>query len=919
MIRIIVAPHPMTEGIDHLNDQGDMLTAMRLTEVMEKEWAVDAHFYCYAPVNPNGVDLASIKETEAWPRINKPCLGQIRQAGGDLRTNLFTFDYDNNQNVDEQVLRDAGWGGNRKKLPKLPWTPKLMEDFAEKLVKARAYFEDHNVARANYVYTTRNGARFVHVLSEGIPVDQSEDYLRGLFEVYARAGLVMDPACQDWTRCFRLPRVARDGAPTWTSPFFRCVNQVEEFLDVDGIEPIKKAAASEYAEIKELDIPLPTPDEAMRLLEMVKDNRVLMTTAHKTAKKILKNMESFPIIFEHQPLATTGTRDHTLMKIVGQVATYLHAYNEHERINLFTPQHAYALLLPAVQDLDPDAGTPSWEHSLWSKVLRCWAREEAKAVLVRRRSEEQEDQVVDKIQTMLEGVRRWAPSISHLSHEQALEMLTQILLVGTPSGTYHILQPDGYYTEYGVRSSHVKATIRELGMNDVIQFERFDGGRVVKNNPEDLLTEHGTIVSRVIGRIAVDGAFVDNLRTRDATLVLPMFRRVNMEPKFNENVDRWLRQLVESGDDYLRLCKWIGYALDFEGGPICALSLAGPPSVGKKLLARGLSEAVNTATAASGFDMVQNFNVMLSRTPFLVVDEGLPGRLPGGMDIADKFRQLVAGETIVVNEKYQTPMTINNPLRIIFTANNHEVIQQLTKHRDLSPDDQHALGIRILHFEAQHAAAQYLACPDSNNPDFGGLAFTRGWIAGDAGQPSDYIVARHFLWLYANRANYGSPEPRYLVEGSIDSRIMQEMATNSGCAPDVIETILSMIEDIRANLDGISIDMEGGRLYVTSAGILSYFRSDLAAARRILDNRKIAGVLKSLALQNPEHATTRITRAGNERKFRWWMLDTVRLLKFAVDNGMKYTKLEALVRTTHGDTLVDSWLNEKEREVPDGR
>lgn len=908
MIRISVTPSHRVDGINHLEDRAPILKVFDLAHAMREEWAEDAHFFCYGPIDPEGNDASALGATSDWPRINKPCLPHIRKIGGDVQANIIVYDYDLNMNVDEQVLRDHGWEGQRRKLPKIVWTPSLIEMWAAQLEKTRAYFAEKGVAWANYIYTTKHGARYIHVLAEGVPVDVAEGYIRGLAEVYRAAGVVMDPACFDWSRLFRLPKVLRDGAATWTSPFFHLISQFDELLAVDGIDPVGKQTASEYAEIRELDIPLPSPDEAMGLLETVDGkNKVVPTQAHKQAKKLLSGQDSFPVLFEGQPLGATGLRDQTLMRMVGQVSTYLYAYNLREGRDAFRPQHVYALFLPSVQDLEPDSGTPSWEHSAWSKILRCWAREEAKATVQKRASEEAADEVEDKIESMLEGAQLWAPSLADQSRSPALAMLSRILIVGTPSGHFYIMGSDGYYRPQAVRQSHLRAVIREMGLDDLIQFQHFENGRLVKLTAEDLLMQHGTVVTGTVGRVAVDGAHIENMGTSDATMIVPIFRRrTDIEPRYDERVDKWLRLLVESPDDYLRLCKWLAYALDFEGGPICALSISGPPSVGKKLLARGLSETVNTTIAASGFDMVQSFNTTLGRTPFLVIDEGLPSRVPGGLDIADKFRQIVSGETITINEKYQAPIQVNNPMRVLFTANNHSVIKQLTKHRDLSPDDQQAIGIRIMHFEAQHAAATYLACPDTGRPDFGGLAFTRGWIAGDAGQSSDCIVARHLLHLYVNRADYGPPEQRLLVEGNAESDVVQEMATSSGIAPDVIETIICIIEDSRSNFDGLAINIERGEAFVTTAAILNYYRSDLVTSRRLLDNNKIAEVLKSLSLRVPDNATWQITCTGNKRRYRWWQLDVTRLYKFAVEAGMKHNNLEDLMRARFGDRITDA-------------
>ena len=53
----------------------------------------------------------------------------------------------------------------------------------------------------------------------------------------------------------------------------------------------------------------------------------------------------------------------------------------------------------------------------------------------------------------------------------------------------------------------------------------------------------------------------------NSTLKLPSFsRRDDLPPTFDPDVDLWLRKLF--GVNYELGCKWLGYALAFDEGPI---------------------------------------------------------------------------------------------------------------------------------------------------------------------------------------------------------------------------------------------------------------------------------------------------------------------------------------------------------------
>lgn len=96
--------------------------------------------------------------------------------------------------------------------PDHKWTPEWWE--AEK-VKLRAFFRDKG---RGYAYCTKGGYRVILGLREELTLTEAKDALRWRFSYLDWIAAIKrdyqiecDDKCADWARCFRLPRVRRDG------------------------------------------------------------------------------------------------------------------------------------------------------------------------------------------------------------------------------------------------------------------------------------------------------------------------------------------------------------------------------------------------------------------------------------------------------------------------------------------------------------------------------------------------------------------------------------------------------------------------------------------------------------------------------------------------------------------------------------
>lgn len=163
---------------------GQRFEIVSFAEAFTLEWDFDAHFVTYDVQHPD-------REVDAFPRLKKSTnvVDQLRDLGYEVVTTMFGLDYDNPEHE--------------------PWTAERLAEFKER-VEAASQVEPL-IDQWTLFYTTRRGARFVYVLKEPVPVGpHSEAMHKSLVRAWAQRGIALDPACSDWTRFFRLPKVMRD-------------------------------------------------------------------------------------------------------------------------------------------------------------------------------------------------------------------------------------------------------------------------------------------------------------------------------------------------------------------------------------------------------------------------------------------------------------------------------------------------------------------------------------------------------------------------------------------------------------------------------------------------------------------------------------------------------------------------------------
>lgn len=848
-----VAPRATFVGCDN---EEDLMTVPRLAlatfeEAFCRAWATDAHFVLYAP-SGNDDDGAP------FPRLNKPVLSKVRELGTEVVAHSIALDWDT-------PLHEP-WARSRT----------TFDDFLVAFEKAATV--QPLLASPNALYTTRAGVRLVYILDTPIPVDKIEAKIRFLVYQCRAAGFMVDELA-DWTRLFRLPMVVRDGETTFDDhKHFQILTDTNARLPISQVgDAVKNDRPSVYGQIREFTDPQPTPEDAHALLYEMSEGKQKMTSWLKEARRRLRGRECWDVIFEHKPIADVGARDTTIHALVGQVTSLLYS------VDRTTAEHIYALFLPAVEQLEGDAQTPDWSVVLWSAVGRLWVKEEAKEAAAKQDKREEFVKRKKSVHEVVNGMLSWTNHEGLYQDDDDARIWAEGRFIVSSGTNYYLIQPDGTYRAQPYSPSQLISAIRKHIPDLIPTRVQGEDGAWREVSLPTILNRHVTVVSEIEYQPGIETGFIRNIDTPSATLVLPCYSlNKRLSPTFDVDVDEWLKAMF--GNQYESACRWIAWALAFDEGDICALSIVGSPGAGKKLLVQGLAETLAVPDLATDKDLVGTHQYGLLKSPFLSVNEGWTTGF-GGKHAADRFREIVSGDYITVERKYKDPVRIKASMRVVFTANNLDVIRMLADKRDLTEADREALAVRLLHFDVGQRASNWLRLK-------GGMAHTssvgRRWIAPPAGGESDFIVAKHFLWLYQNRHQYRRDE-RLLVEGAGAKDLMFEMQTQVGSSPLVIETILKMLS-FQGTIEGMVV-REKRDLYVSSQAILDHFRVHLSqASGSRLTIHQIASVLQGLVLEYPD-APYFIEGMTNKGKRRWWHIDTHKILRAAERHGIQSEKL----------------------------
>lgn len=870
--RVAVLPEQEWPGLYRLADVAPAIDVVPLAEAFEREWATDAHFVTYL--------TEPYDAREPFFRINKDCLSEIRASGADVHVKLIALDW------------DTGRGAEH-----VPWTPEKWNVFREMIARVMLTPFGDRLKAAAFSYSTRKGWRWVWRLPKGVPADDAEPIIRGLIAEAAAVGMVVDDACADWTRLFRLPRVLREGAKTSADPFFVCdPPRLDVTIDPKSITPVGKPAPLTTA----LDASQPEQEEAHRLLHLVGEKGQPETAFYKAMKKAMPGTPYFGCLFERGGFqAPEGKRHDILRAWTMSAAGYV---VRHEGA---TVQHLYALFLSLAEQLHEQekqtGGSRNWLGESWKLCAGAWKKvsaefEEKKQQEIAEKQAEAKAEV-EGAESITRGVRAWFPGLPE-DPIQSWDWIRGRMILKAPKGRYFVMRPDGRYSAIPADSAEgIVPRIKDLKMEPHIPIYRETkaGPRPVKR--EELLADFARTVTKLDFACEISGGYISKPEEDEKiTLIVPSFRRrTDLVPEFNPDCDLWLRALAGTGGVWgfvngvrpatpahllnIHLAKLLAFDL----GAVAAMSFNLEPGSGKKMLAHALLECMEEAQHATGEDLVQRFNWKLAVAAFLFVNEGLP-ESQWMYHASDTIRRIITGDFFQAERKGQDAINVKFPIRAILTANHWRLIDALGEGRDLAPHERAALGLRLVHYDAGAAPAELLKAK-------GGHAWTAGWIAGDSGEPSRFVLAKHLLWLWQEYGRTPMVKGRLLVEGDPDQPAIQRLRILGGSTPIVIEALVKFLDSSMVAEDGrMGLLIKGSRLFVTVGAILDHWRQNLTkGSSERLTAKRISMSLKGLIVgdQRP--------KSIDGEKERWNEIDVVILAAAAEKYGWNCPRIEKLL------------------------
>lgn len=857
---VAVMADKFTPGIDNL-DSAVMADALPLeplplSQALERTWGTDAHFVGYYATPDQGI----------LPRCNKPVLSHIRKAACDLVTEVMVFDYDNEGHA--------------------PWTgPGDTGPFYERLMEAmdrQPAFRDWR-----HIYFTKHGARLIYVLNRPVPVDDYEEYHRWCVNEWHKLGFKEIDELNDWTRLYRLPKVNRDGDSTGEAAYFDIMSTTN-VMDLALLGRTAKTGKVDYSLLatEYADSP-PDDGEAYQFLFHQQANgSQVQTEFYKAAKKKLRHHDCYGVCFDGRSIGDKGSRDQNILRFVGQAVAYM------APDKLACPEAIYALFVRAINELEPDAHTPDWRAVLWSAVCRVWHKECCLLAEKQAEEEAEEAQQLSALESIVQGMKTWCkhPDLDGSEEERVAYVKRHSIL--SVAGYYYLMGLDGRYQKTHLMDRQLIAAIRNSPSHGIYQTTKLNQqNQIVDRSSGEIINEYATVASCIRGSAGEDGGYISDIDMDAAIYHMRLYRRnAKIQPEFNRDVDNWMRYTF--GEHYKFLRRWIGFALAFEDGPMCALSIEAPPGIGKKMLVQGLAECLEQPSLAGVDDMVGANNYNLLTSPFMAINEGWPKSKAMEKQPADAFRALIGGDPVECKRKYSPPVQLRIAMRLIFTANNTNTIRQITGTMTLSPEDRQALAQRLTHIKLPPESVNWIE-------EQGGKALTgvpgNRWIAEDTGHNSDYVLAKHFMWLYHNR---GEPDRgRFLVHGNASDTIMFMLRSQAGAAPAVLEAIIKLIHAKTNNkaqkYKGIYINHKQGEIHVLTRTIIDYYREELMTKTGDrLSPQDAADVLRSLIRK--EHASRILPNAEVTGRRNWHDLDVLVLAMVAENEGYDCPVLTSL-------------------------
>lgn len=387
----------------------------------------------------------------------------------------------------------------------------------------------------------------------------------------------------------------------------------------------------------------------------------------------------------------------------------------------------------------------------------------------------------------------------------------RLLLVDAPGTGMSVLSlnPTGsvvYSTPVG-KLGNVFAAVRDSGHN-LVAIKKMGQGEETYKSEQQILHEYSTIAIDSRYSRLIDAHRVELVPHRDG--LAPVFLhhlpglRTDITPKYDKLVDQWLHCLAGPLVD--KLLDWLACFTQLEQ-PCCGLYIQGSPSIGKGMLALGLTNMCSTRTHAKLESALDQFQDTMLKTPFVWGDEdsSLPTRVSRSM--MNTYKKLISGEFNTLNAKGVAAQAVDGHWRVYISANTSNYLRM---DEDVTGEDLEAIVLRCLHIQADSEAVRQFF------ESIGGRGSKPG--EGTFGWP-EHNIPCHVAWLVANRKVLAGR--RFMVEG-VHSDYHERLSVTTGVTDGVLRGLGQLLKEPKKYQDSILI--RDGEVYVFTAGLLGQLR-----------------------------------------------------------------------------------------------
>lgn len=398
-----------------------------------------------------------------------------------------------------------------------------------------------------------------------------------------------------------------------------------------------------------------------------------------------------------------------------------------------------------------------------------------------------------------------------------------------------------------------------------------DKGELKDKTLVRVLKEYATGAKKLIGHIDLDQSYFDIERLTFHDAKCPP--RVT-EARFDPAIDEWLRLL--GGEKADQLLNWVATAFENDRQSP-ALYLEGPPSVGKNLLADGLSRRFRESGPAQFTAIIENNSDMFA-CPMILLDEGLPRK---ASQTSAFIRNLIASSEHTFREKYIVNHKVQGCVRLMIAANNDRVLAQLAN-EDLSEVDIDAITDRFLHIKTDEAAAEWIR--EVNKID---RSIIDRW-------KTDDLMAKHALWLYQNR--FVPQGRRFRIDGEAEE-IARALIVRGDKQEMVLEWLARfvlmpklLVDFYKQNKKQPLAMVGNGQLLVNVQAILDCSEKYRPGIKDRLGPTTIGRVLKQLS-----HKTRRLGERGERTKYHLVNYENVKKIAetLQLDTASMYANITA--------------------------